>query len=134
MAKIHPTIIGIAHAACDGLMTGWCIFHQIVGKSPAVNSIAQVKKTRSRLTQPNVLRTRKRTTKSGKTIKAVTISIRTSHCNRAPQFIDVIIASIGKIALHGMHQVKAVPATAKPISVRCSLNPLEAPTRIATRT
>lgn len=83
VAKIHPTCSAIAHVACDGLIAGWLTHHQIVGKSPAMNSIAQMKKTRSRLAQPNVLHRRKRTAKSGRTIRAVMISTTISHCNRA---------------------------------------------------
>ena len=83
VAKIHPTCSAIAHVACDGLITGWLTRHQIVGMSPAMNNIAQMKKTRSRLAQPNVFHRRKRTAKSGRTIRAVMISTTISHCNRA---------------------------------------------------
>jgi hypothetical protein len=60
--------------------------------------------------------------KSGRTSRAVVASITISHSNRSPQFIDVISAAIGKIRPHGTHQIKAVPAVAKQISVQRSLN------------
>ncbi len=101
VAKIHPNCSAIAHVACcDGLIAGWLTRHQIVGKSPAMNSIAQMKKTRSRLAQPNVLQRRKRTAKSGRTIRAVMISTTISHCNRArPNSSMRSLPQLGRSAL-----------------------------------
>jgi hypothetical protein len=135
VAKIHTSCSATTNApCCDPLMTGWLTDHQMMGKSPTVRSIAQVKKTPSRLAQRNVIQILKRTAKSGTTVRAVTILITTSPCNRAGQFIDVVIAEIGNINPHGIRQMRAMTAAARQISVQRSLNSLEAPITIATRT